>query len=121
MELYPRCPSCTETVFRPSVDTSTVFGSDPTAAPIDVNSMDETAQPLSPPMLSMRTLTYPDVEDVGPEITGPGAGTAGGRGDGEGGGGGDDFATRSYRFTIFHVLYLIVFAEYEVESSTKAG
>ena len=61
MELYPICANGinTPTELSPGLDTdtSTVWGRDPTAAPTDVKTMDETEQSLLPPVLCTSTVT----------------------------------------------------------------
>jgi hypothetical protein len=138
MELYPLCDSGTDTPTELSpgldADTSTVWGRDPTAAPTDVNVMDETEHPPLPPLPCTSTVTEPDVVELGAEMTGPGAGPAGegggeagsgdggegGSGDG-GGGGGDDFGTKSYLLTNFQDRYFVVSVKYGGELSIRDG
>jgi len=95
-------------------DTFTVAGTDPTALPVDVNTMEPTEHPFPPPMSFTVTLTDPEDVVLGPEITGPGinAGIEGkveSAGDGTtvgGGGGGDVVDTRSYCLMIFQDVYV---------------
>ena len=94
--------------------------------------MDETEHPLLPPLLCTSTVMYPDVVELGAEMTGPGATPAGRGGDGDSGeggegegsgegSGGDDFDTKSYLLINFQDLYFVVSVKYGGELSIRDG